>query len=87
MLGSGSYRIWGLFTASREQGNMQNLSRKQGDMAKTNRELNSKKAFWQTSKPSLSSKCSNSARKITIIDEGVCCLKIKKLVSASTLIL
>ena len=32
--------------------------------------LDSGKAFWQTFKPLLSNKCSNSARKITLIDEG-----------------
>ena len=35
------------------------------------KKLHSKKDFWQTFKLLLSNKCSNSARKVTLIDEGV----------------
>ena len=33
--------------------------------------MDSEKAFWQTFKPLLSNKCSNSTRKVTLIDKGV----------------
>ena len=51
------------------------------------KKLDSEKAFWQTFKPLLSNKCSNSTRKVTLIDKGVLLSKDEELVSASTPIL